>query len=224
MKKFIAAGIVIVLLLCGCTQQQDVEMQINSSTEDTLPECITEFHGTITAKEESKPLDLYYYEESKQNYFYELVVAGQAKRIPLRNDFIPSTVTHGFEIEDVNQDGINDIIVELGIYGKMKPADCFIGTADADFIQIAGFSELFGPVWMPASCTIMDSGRGGVGEYWMNRYEVSDAKLVLIESLSWVYTNGSSPKYTEKKVINGETVIVQDSVSESEIDMEHWQQ
>lgn len=224
MKKAIALGIAIALLLCGCTQQQEINMESNPSIEETLPECILEFHGTVTINEEAEPLDLYYYKESEQNYSYKLVVAGQSKTSPLRKDFIPSTVMYGFEIQDVNQDGIHDIIIELGVYGKMKPADCFIGTAELDYIQVAGFSELYNPVWMPASGTIIDSGRGGAGEYWMDRYEVHESELVLIESLSWKYTDGSSPKYTEKKIINGKTVIVQDSVSESEIDIERWYQ
>ena len=41
-----------------------------------MAECITEFHGTITFNEKPEPVDLYYYQESENEYFYELDVAG----------------------------------------------------------------------------------------------------------------------------------------------------
>ncbi len=149
MKKLIVIGAAIALLLCGCSQQKDINQNVNiestSSTEETLPKCIYEFHGTIMINEEKVPLDLYYYKESEQNYSYELVVADQSKTYPLLEYFIPHSISYGFKIQDVNQDGINDIFVELGQYGKMMPVDCFVCTAELGYIRVEGFSELYDP-------------------------------------------------------------------------------
>lgn len=88
----------------------------------------------------------------------------------MRDDLLPSSLS-GFEICDVNRDGKDDILINLGIYGKAKPMDCFLCTEESDFIRMADFTELFIPVWKPASGTILDCGGSG-DTYWMKRYKV----------------------------------------------------
>lgn len=39
-----------------------------------------------------------------------------------------------------------------------------------------------------------------------------------------VYINGGSPRYTQKKLVNGELITVLDSVPESEVDLTRWDQ
>lgn len=63
----------------------------------------------------------------------------------MRDDLLPSSLS-GFEICDVNRDGKDDILINLGIYGKARPMDCFLGTEESDFIRMDDFTELFIPV------------------------------------------------------------------------------
>lgn len=49
--------------------------------------------------------------------------------------------------------------------------DCFLCTEESNFICMDDFTELFIPVWKPASGTILDCGGSG-DTYWMKRYKV----------------------------------------------------
>ena len=218
------------VLLCGCAGQKALDAEPPASAQEVLEEtaegavaeCITEFHGTITVNEKPEPVDLYYYQESENEYFYELDVGGQSITVPMRDDLLPSSLS-GFEICDVNRDGKDDILINLGIYGKARPMDCFLCTEESDFIRMDDFTELFIPVWKPASGTILDCGGAG-DTYWMKRYKVVGTELVLLETLDWIYINGGSPRYTQKKLVNGELITVLDSVPESEVDLTRWDQ
>ena len=140
----------------------------------------------------------------------------------MRDDLLPSSLG-GFEICDVNRDGMDDILIDLGIYGKSRPMDCFLCTEELGFIRMDDFSELFMPAWKPVSGTIMDSGCSG-DTYWMKRYKVIGTELVLLETLDWIYINGGSPRYTRKQLVDGKWVTVLDSVSGSKVDLDYWNQ
>ena len=45
---------------------------------------------------------------------------------PLREDFMPKTVMDGMEIMDVNSDGVDDFLFDLGIYGQMRLKACLV--------------------------------------------------------------------------------------------------
>ena len=128
--KTAVIGMTVVLLLCGCAGQKALDAEPPASAQEVLEEtaegavaeCITEFHGTITVNEKSEPVDLYYYQESENEYFYELDVGGQSITVPMRDDLLPSSLS-GFEICDVNRDDKDDILINLGIYGKARPMD-----------------------------------------------------------------------------------------------------
>lgn len=224
MKKNIAIGIAFVLLLCGCTQRQAINIETTSSIEVTYPECIAVFHGTITINEEPEPLDLYYYKESNQNYSCKLAVAGQSKTIPLRDDFMLSTITRGFEIQDVNQDGKDDILIELGIYGKARSVACFVDITGGGFVEVTDFRKLFIPHWSSASGMVVDEWMADEGEFGIDHYVIEVDKLILAESLVWEYKNGNAPVYTESRNIDGEMIVIQDCVSESKLDLDYWYQ
>lgn len=226
--KTVVSGIVAALLLCGCIQQKAPEIEIppavekvpEETAEEVPMECIAEFHGTLTVNQKSEPIDLYYYRGSENKYWYALNVAGRSKTFPMHDDVMPASLG-GFEIYDVNQDGMDDILIGLGIYGKSRPMDCFLSTEASEFILMEDFSELFCPAWRPDSCTIVDSGGSG-DAYWMRRYKISGTELVLLETLDWIYVNGGAPRYTQKKLVNGELVTVLDSVPESQVDLDRW--
>lgn len=82
--KTAVIGMTAVLLPCGCAGQKALDVEPPASTQEVLKEtaegamaeCITEFHGTITVNEKPEPGDLYYYQESEDEYFYELDVGG----------------------------------------------------------------------------------------------------------------------------------------------------
>ena len=113
------------VLLCECAGQKALDAEPPASAQEVLEEtaegavaeCITEFHGTITVNEKPEPVDLYYYQESENEYFYELDVGGQSITVPMRDDLLPSSLS-GFEICDVNRDGEE---IEVSIKGRHDP-------------------------------------------------------------------------------------------------------
>lgn len=222
LKRIIATGIAIMLFLCGCTQQKNIVVETNSSIEETLPECILEFHGTIPVNEVSKPLALYYYQIGDNQYSYEISVAGKAQSFQLREDFDVSTIVQGYDIQDVNQDGHDDLLIEIGLYGKCKSWDCLVYSEGLGYVEVTGFHGLMIPHWSSESGMVVEEWNNASTQYAINRYRVIGSDLVLAECLTWEYVDGELSGYTIRKRVDDEMMVIVDSVKESEIDFDYW--
>ena len=222
LKKFIAIGITIILFLSGCIQQKNIVVETCPSIDETLPECILEFHGTIPVNEVSKPLDLYYYQMGDNQYTYEISVDGKTQNFPLRDDFDVSTIAQGYEIQDVNQDGQNDLLIEIGLYGKCRPWSCLVYSKDLGYIEVSGFDELMIPHWSSENNMVVEEWTNGSTQYAINRYWIIGSELVLAESLTWEYIDGKVSGYTVRKKVDEEMIIIMNMVNESEIDFDYW--
>ena len=221
-RKSIAIGIVTMLFLCGCTRQKTTFVETSSPAEETLSECILEFHGTIPVNGASKTLDLYYCHINDHHYAYEIFIDGNMQTFPLREDFEASTVTRGYEIQDVNQDGQEDILIELGLYGKCMPWACFVYSEDSRYVAVPGFDELMIPHWSDKHGMVVEEWNNGSTQYAINRYRVIGNDLILTESLFWEYTDGNMSGYTIKKRVDGEMKVIRDKIKESEINLDDW--
>ncbi|WP_041703344.1 XAC2610-related protein [Lachnoclostridium phytofermentans] len=159
-------------------------------------------------------IDLEFYDNNSKELTQQLSYT-------LRDDFMPETVHNPLETADVNNDGSYDIIIDLGIYGKIKLALCYIYDPNQKgYIQLTGFDELMTPHYNAGY--IYEELRGEFNEYGRNKYRVDGTKLVLVASLHATYGGSPNPIYTEKVLIDGKMVTTKKNVSAKEIDIKEW--
>jgi|GEM_PF-1321793 len=159
-------------------------------------------------------IDLQFYDYDSKKQIQQLSYA-------LRDDFMPETVHNPIQIYDVNIDGSYDIIIDLGIYGKIRLALCYIYDSDKKgYVKLAGFDELMTPSYKQGY--VFEEWRGDATEYGINKYGVYGNEMVLVASLYWKYGGNPNPAYTEKILIDGEMVTVKENVPEEEIDFREW--
>lgn len=245
-RKFLISSAALVMLLAalvGCglssqkadnsgtsmatTEQHQYTQPVNATepivTEtDAQNEPCLEFHGDLIVEGNKQTVDLFYYQSGDYQFHCELVIGGETIVIPLREDFMASTVHQGFEIQDVNQDGFDDILIEHGIFGQIRISSCYVYTSEG-YEAVSGFEDLSNPEWLDSD--------GIITEQWstmpnngVNRYRVQGTQLILEESMlcQHIAEPQGGPWYTIKRRIKGELVVVQESVSESEIDLNYW--
>ena len=191
----------------------------NESQEEGL---LLTFYGSVNIDGEEQPISVKYCQDADTLYYIELAIPKTNITIPLRDDFMLDSIEHGFEVCDINSDGNDDLIIELGIYGQTRPARCFVFTEENGYIEIPEFADLSSPRLVSTSKTVIDEWHSGLTEYGIDRYIIVGAHLLLEESLYWIYENGQDPLYTESKNINGNMVIIRENLKESEIDFDYW--
>lgn len=239
-RKFLissAASVMLLAALAGCafsnqeadnsgtsmatTEQHQYTQPIATETDVQNKPCL-EFHGDIIVKETKQTVDLFYYQTGDYEFHCELVIGGETIVIPLREDFMASTVHQGFEILDVNQDGFDDILMEHGIFGQIRIFSCYVYTSGG-YEAVPGFEDLSNPEWLDSD--------GVITEQWstmpnngVNRYRIQGTQLILEESMlcHHIAEPQGGPWYTIKRRINDELIVVQENVSESEIDLNYW--
>lgn len=203
------------------TQPVNVTEPIVTETDVQNEPCL-EFHGDVIVNGNKQTVDLFYYQTGDYQFHCELAIGGETIVIPLRDDFMASTVHQGFEIQDVNQDGFDDILIEHGIFGQIRISSCYVYTSEG-YKAVPGFEDLSTPEWLDSD--------GVITEQWsttpnngVNRYRVQGTQLVLEESMlcQHIAQRQGGPWYTIKRRINNELVVVQENVSGSEIDLNYW--
>jgi len=156
--------------------------------------------------------------------FYEYASEMQIQHIryALRDDFMPETIKNGYQIIDVNNDGSDDIILHLGIYGKRRIAVCFIYDPEQQcYCQLSGYDELFIPTYSRSEGIVYEEWID-MPEYAINKYRVEGNDLILVASLYWTYNLPEKNRYTEKVLIYGEMITIKENVSEGDIDSSWW--
>lgn len=198
------------------------------AVEDDL--IISRYHGGIETEDglilydiTTKQLVEYQYIMDLQFYDYGSKKLIQQLIYTLRNDFMSDTVRKGFQVVDINNDGNDDIIIDLGIYGKFRFAVCYVYDPDQKgYYQLIGFDDLMSPEYVIDQGIIFEEWRGDATEYGLNKYFVNGNEMVLVASLYLKYGTPTSPICTEKILINGEMVIVKENVPLEEIDSNEW--
>lgn len=88
--------------------------------------------------------------------------------------------------------------------------------------MLEGFSELCNAEIDTHTGIIYDSYNKETGAITItNQYEINKNKLELVATMIVDYNNGQ-PKYTEKRMMDGDLVVVQDNLFESEMSFDGW--
>lgn len=85
------------------------------------------------------------------------------------------TIGQGLTIADVNDDGSDDLLLDLGLIGQMYHTVCFVYDAEKGFVEVEGSSELSTPQYNGGLFVTEEPGRPG-HEY----YQVIGDKLILV--------------------------------------------
>jgi len=257
-KLRILCCLCILALLCGCGEKRppNEEGQNHSGEngvtaieeiEDSSPDAqrteppvsteapveedaeLARFTGQVYVENRAEEFDLTYYTRSDKpgQYYLVLKVLGEAITYDLRDNCMPETIS-GFETVDVDADRNEDIIIDLGIYGKVRLAMCYLYDRETQkYVPLEGFDGLEQGQYNKILGCVMEE-RHFLNEYVRNKYTVKDKKLLLTGSLYWAYPESvppgeiGGPRYTEKALRDGEMVVIKDNVPESEIDLSQW--
>lgn len=138
----------------------------------------------------------------------------------LRDDFMPLTIRDGIEIMDINGDGSDDFLFDLGVYGKMRLKACLVYDPEVkQYVFVDGFEELNAPIFvngyfitepMPMDVPMTKE-----------KYSVVGTALCHVGSLS-IYENDTQTLYTEKRQENGVWVAEKEMTTEADIDLSSW--
>ena len=140
---------------------------------------------------------------------------------PLREDFMPKTVMDGMEIMDVNSDGVDDFLFDLGIYGQMRLKACLVYNDETQqFVFVNDFEELNNPTFLNGYFVTepmpMDAPR------IFDKYLLDGIKLCHVGRLSITDYSDTQKFYTESEQVNGAWIITKDMVTENNIDLSSW--
>ena len=137
----------------------------------------------------------------------------------------PSMITVPVTEVDINRDGYMDFIIDYGILGKVRKGDCIIWNTDTlkyEFLE--GYSVLCNAVFDTRTGRIYDNIIEATGaKSTRNQYIIDGNKLEVVATLIEEYdrSNGVT-RYTEMQKIDGEFIVVQDNLPESEVSFEGW--
>lgn len=136
-------------------------------------------------------------------------------------------VLHGIYPKDVNQDGYEDILIQLGGHGNIGPVwACYVyDKSEEQFVYIEGFEDLLG---LEINKEIRSVYYEGGGSYYrLERYIIHNNELLLEGRLTQELNEQDSEYYilcTEEHYEEGKLVYVNKEISVDEIDMDFWHQ
>jgi len=134
---------------------------------------------------------------------------------------------------DLNGDGNDDFLIELGIIGHRRTSACFVyDPKEGQYVIVSGFDSLH--------TSRFDSEKGyfraeldvefadytpGAQPYdgGIEKYCIDGENLVFIGRLLYKHWGeGEGYRYTEEQLINGEMVVVNQNASKQAIDLSNW--
>ncbi|MCM1224851.1 MAG: hypothetical protein NC548_61425 [Lachnospiraceae bacterium] len=135
-------------------------------------------------------------------------------------DFNPETTDIGYLISDVNGDGNDDILIDLGVAEPYRFFNCYIyDTNRMNFTKVDSFSSIPDPRIISNDGIILSHWKDGPVIYGADKYQIVGSDLQLLSRLtkSYAYDNGEHPRYTEEKMIDGRLMIIKENVLGDEI-------
>lgn len=124
--------------------------------------------------------------------------------------FWPETVRQGLLVADVNGDSCEDLIMDLGIWGKRRYAVCVVyDTAKAQYSLIDKFDDLFCPEWHSGLNSIIATidNNADSPAYGYERYQICGTELELIGSITCLPINDWSDAIITEIEYNGGTAV-----------------
>ena len=207
-----------------------VQSEDITTNEENTEKIITSYHGVITdnSYEKGGGYDIQLIKEDISDWkmvFVKWNNGSKWQTIEKKIDFDihPSSISVPVTKVDLNRDGYSDFIIDYGILGKVRKAECIIwNNAILKYDVLEGFSELCNAEIDTHMGIIYDSYNKDTGVITItNQYVINKNKLELVATMIVDYNNGQ-PKYTEKRMIDGDLVVVQDNLFESEMSFDGW--
>ncbi len=207
-----------------------VQSEDITTNEENTEKIITSYHGVITddSYEKGGGYDIQLIKEDTSDWkmvFVKWNNGSKWQTIEKKIDFDihPSSINVPVTIVNLNRDGYSDFIIDYGILGKVRKAECIIWNNDIlKYDVLEGFSELCNAEIDIHTGIIYDSYNKETGAINItNQYVINKNKLELVATMIVDYNNGQ-PKYTEKRMMDGDLVVVQDNLFESEMSFDGW--
>ena len=138
-------------------------------------------------------------------------------------EIMPRTIKDVVQVVDVNSDGVKDLIFDIGIWGKVRKALCFVyDERTRNYVELEGFEELCSPVFDARYNVFFENYQKDMGIYTSNKYCVEGKSIKLVGSLLEEALNeykDEYPVYSEYKVIDGENRLLSRRRSFTDNDM-----
>lgn len=190
---------------------------------------ITSYHGVITdnSYEKGGGYDIQLIKEDTTDWKMVFVKwnngsVWQTLEKKIDFDIHPSSISVPVTIVDLNRDGYSDFIIDYGILGKVRKAECIIWNNDIlKYDVLEGFSELCDAEIDIHTGIIYDHYKEGADTTITNQYLIDKNKLELAATMIVDFNNGQ-PKFTEKRKIDNVFVVVQENLFESEMSFDGW--
>ncbi len=140
----------------------------------------------------------------------------------LPEDFEPVTITDGVEVIDMNKDGIDDFLFDLGAYGKMIKKACLVYDNEAQqYIFVEDFEKLNSPTFLEEYGCFVTAPIPMAIPISYNRYLLDGTILRHVGILS-ITQSESNALYTEYEQVNEEWVTTKDMVKENDVELTKW--
>ncbi|WP_347280310.1 hypothetical protein [uncultured Phocaeicola sp.] len=140
----------------------------------------------------------------------------------LPEDFDPVTITDGVEVIDMNKDGIDDFLFDLGVYGKISKKVCLVYNNEAQqYIFIDDFEELNSPAFLKEYGYFVTAPIPMDLPMTYDRYLLDGTILHHVGRLS-ISQSESNTLYTEYEQVNGEWITTKDMVNENDVELTKW--
>ena len=137
-------------------------------------------------------------------------------------DIKPFDISTPVTIVDIKNDGYMDYIIDYGILGKVRKGECIIWNSDTLKYEILeGYSKLCNAVFDTCTGMIYEIYTEGMVKTIRNQYVVDNNKMELVATMVEDYNNGDT-RYTEKRKVDGEFVVVQEYLPKTEMSFEGW--
>ena len=182
------------------------------------------YHKPHAAEENEKTFEIHlrFYEFNSNTLVQELIYTAE-------KCLWPESVDQGLLVEDVNGDGNDDILMDLGIMGQMRHAVCFVYAPDnAQYVVVPGFDELNTPIYNPTRMVFDVEGNkhlvdeDGYG-FGMEQYRIEGRSLVLTDRLLAKYVGeGEGWRYKAEQRSGDEMELIQNGVTSEELDQTIW--
>lgn len=188
---------------------------------------LSSFSGSLQTQNGSFSFDAALCAQNESSYTMYLGFSdprGLTQRLdfPLSASFDPDSLSYIWQAEDLDGDGSQDLLLDMGEYQGGPRAMCFVFDKEKNgYVPLSGFDRYIflgfdregGYV-----CTVMSSGDNRI----FDKIRVVDGRMERIASLTVNYNRPEEQRCSEYAAVNGIWLSVKDRVPVSEINWDDW--
>ncbi len=163
---------------------------------------IYQYAGSVFVAGKRQPCEIVVRKDQNisERYVAEISFSGAASEIPPRNiqygmpdTFLPETLQDGSRILDVNRDGNDDILLDLGVYGWPQYYACFVyDSTRNEFLPVPGFEEHPFPEVIEEEGIVLFYWKSSAAEYGADKYRIEGNALQMLGRLTKLYGEQAS--------------------------------